>query len=88
MGYLMSQYNCKTRLILCIREQAFVNNNLTARHTEGVSLLVLDKIKLPLEVVYLVGVTIIAQVSLHSIGKIAPYTLNHSRILCIGRLPC
>ena len=81
----MPQHNGQTGFVLRIGKQTLVDDNLSAGHTEGIGLFVLDKIELPFEIVYLTGIAIVAQVGLYGMGEIAPYTLYHSRVLRICR---
>ena len=50
MCNFMPKHNGKARFVLGERENAFVNNYLTAWHTEGVNLVVGHQVKFPLEI--------------------------------------
>ena len=84
MGNLMTEHDSKGCFVLGHGEQAFVHDDLTARHTERVYVLVLDKVELPIEVLALRGHPVVLQVSLHRIRQACPYPSHHGRIRSIG----
>ena len=81
----MTKHNSQTRFILGKRKHTLVHHDLTARHTECVSLTVSHQVKLPLEVLQLVGVSIFSQASLHGSSQALPHPLHKSRIILIRR---
>ena len=81
----MPQHNGQRCLVLRDGQQTFVDHNLTARHTEGINLLVLHQIELPLILCHLAGQSVCIQIGDHRIGQILPYPLDHSRIGGIRR---
>ena len=86
MSNFMSQDDGKSRLILCIGQQAFIHHNFSTRHTEGVGTLVLHEIEFPCIVFHIVGKTVLLQIGFHGCSQFAPYPLHHGRMLSIGRL--
>ena len=84
----VSKHDGQRSLILRDGQQSLVDNNLSARHTECVHVLILHQIELPLIVLNLVGIAIVHQIGLHGIGQLLTYALYHSGVRCVGRLLC
>ena len=85
MGDLVSQHDSQGSLILRHRQQSFVNDNLSSGHTEGIDIVVLHQIELPLILAQLGLHAITAEEAGNSTCQSLTYTLHHGGIGCIGR---
>ena len=73
---LVAENDSEGGFVLGDREQSFVNNYLAAGHTEGVDGVVLDEVKLPVEVLEFVGKAIVAEIGFDSCGETLSDTLD------------
>ena len=88
VGNLVAEDDSQGRLVLRHRKETGVDDNLSAGHAEGVDLIVLHKVELPLEVVDLVGIAVILQVVLYGVSQPLTHALDHSRLSGVGGELC
>ena len=85
MCNLVSQDYGKPCFVLCIGQDAFVHDYLAAGHAEGIDLVVGNEVELPLEILYIVGITVLLEECLYGCGKALSHALDHSGIGLVGR---
>ena len=84
VGNLMAEDYGEGRLVLCNGQEAFVNDNLATRHTEGIDGIVLYEVEFPVEVLQFVGEAVFAEVSFDSCSKALADTLDEGCSVGIG----
>ena len=81
----VTQNDGQRRLVLCDRQQTFVDYDFSARHTERVGRIVLHEVKLPVILLQLFALAVLVQISRNRICQSPAYAFDHRRIVCVGR---
>ena len=85
VGDFVSKHDGERRLFLRDGQQTLINDDFSARHTECVDAVVLHEVELPRVVRQFVGVAVVRQVGLHSVGGFLSDSLHHGGVRGVGR---